>query len=95
MIERPHVVILGAGCSKAAAPQGDANGVNLPVMDDFLEVIDGTGQPTGAAAGTILVKSLQFQLVILLWWVHIARDPTSNTPNTQSTESFQYVFQPA
>ena len=28
---------------------------------DFLEVFDGTGQPADAAAGTILVKSFQFQ----------------------------------
>ena len=36
---RPHVVILGAGCSKAAVPQGDANGMRLPLMDDFLDVV--------------------------------------------------------
>ncbi len=36
---RPHVVILGAGCSKAALPQGDANGNRLPLMDDFLNVV--------------------------------------------------------
>lgn len=36
---RPHVVILGAGCSKAALPQGDANGMSLPLMDDFLDVV--------------------------------------------------------
>lgn len=36
---RPHVVILGAGCSKAAMPQGDANGMRLPLMDDFLDVV--------------------------------------------------------
>ncbi len=37
--ESPHVVILGAGCSKAAVPHGDANGKHLPIMADFLEVV--------------------------------------------------------
>jgi len=36
---KPHVVILGAGCSKAAMPQGDANGMHLPLMDNFLDVV--------------------------------------------------------
>lgn len=34
---RPHVFILGAGASKAALPYGDRNGVECPVMDDFLK----------------------------------------------------------
>ena len=38
-MERPHVIILGAGCSKAALPQGDVNGNHLPLMDDFLDVV--------------------------------------------------------
>ena len=38
-MRQPHVVILGAGCSKAALPQGDANGKSLPLMDDFLNVV--------------------------------------------------------
>tara|TARA_B100000959_G_scaffold232853_1_gene249945 strand:+ start:4254 stop:5267 length:1014 start_codon:yes stop_codon:yes gene_type:complete len=38
--KRPHVVILGAGASVAALPNGDKNGKLLPVMDDFLEKID-------------------------------------------------------
>jgi hypothetical protein len=36
----PHVVILGAGASVAACPQGDASGKKLPVMKNFLDVID-------------------------------------------------------
>ena len=36
---RPHVVILGAGASRAALPDGDANGRRLPLMADFLSVI--------------------------------------------------------
>lgn len=37
--DRPHVVILGAGCSRAALPEGDANGVQLPLMHDFLKIV--------------------------------------------------------
>lgn len=36
---RPHVVILGAGASRAAFPSGDANGKRLPLMDDLVEVV--------------------------------------------------------
>jgi len=36
---RPHLVILGAGASRAAFPTGDANGRALPVMQDFVETL--------------------------------------------------------
>lgn len=36
---RPHVVILGAGASRAAFRDGDANGNGLPVMNDLVEVV--------------------------------------------------------
>ena len=36
---KPHVVILGAGASRAAFPKGDKNGLRLPLMDDFVEVL--------------------------------------------------------
>ncbi|MBL7093558.1 hypothetical protein ISS22_06245 [candidate division KSB1 bacterium] len=36
---RPHVVILGAGASVAAFPQGDASGKKLPTMDNLIEVV--------------------------------------------------------
>jgi len=35
----PHVVILGAGASYAACPNGDANGRRLPLMKDFIELL--------------------------------------------------------
>ncbi len=38
--ESPHVVILGAGASYAAAPQGDAQGRRLPLMNNFVETLD-------------------------------------------------------
>lgn len=36
----PHVVILGAGASRAACPVGDKNGRVLPLMADLMSVID-------------------------------------------------------
>jgi len=34
--QRPHLVILGAGASKDAMPNGDADGKPLPVMSEFI-----------------------------------------------------------
>ncbi|MBI5048959.1 MAG: hypothetical protein HZB54_08445 [Deltaproteobacteria bacterium] len=39
-IGKPHVVILGAGASKASFPHGDRNGKKLPLMDDFIDVLE-------------------------------------------------------
>lgn len=36
---RPHLVILGAGASCAALPNGDKNGNKLPVMNGFMDTI--------------------------------------------------------
>jgi hypothetical protein len=35
----PHVVILGAGASRACCPTGDKNGRQLPLMADFVEKV--------------------------------------------------------
>lgn len=35
----PHIVLLGAGASRAAFPKGDAAGRRLPVMDDLVEIV--------------------------------------------------------
>lgn len=37
---RSHVVLLGAGASRAAFPNGDATGKLLPVMNDLVQVLD-------------------------------------------------------
>ena len=37
---RPHVVLLGAGTSRAAFPDGDATGKRLPLMNDLAQVLD-------------------------------------------------------
>jgi hypothetical protein len=36
---RPHVVILGAGASVAAFPEGDTNGKGLPTMENLVDVV--------------------------------------------------------
>lgn len=36
----PHVVILGAGASKAACPKGDKNGKPVPLMDNLIETLE-------------------------------------------------------
>lgn len=35
----PHIVLLGAGASRAAFPNGDAAGLSLPVMDDLVDIV--------------------------------------------------------
>jgi hypothetical protein len=37
---RPHLLILGAGASRAAFPNGDANGRALPLMADLVDLLD-------------------------------------------------------
>lgn len=36
---RPHIVVLGAGASRAACPSGDINGRILPLMADFVNAL--------------------------------------------------------
>ena len=36
---RPHVVILGAGATRAAFPKRDRNGKLIPLMCDFIEIL--------------------------------------------------------
>lgn len=37
---RPHVVILGAGASRAAFPEGDKNGTVIPLNNDLIKLVD-------------------------------------------------------
>lgn len=37
MKNRPHVVLLGAGATMAAIPNGDKNGRKSSVMNNFIE----------------------------------------------------------
>lgn len=39
-MKKPHVVILGSGASRASFPQGDKNGRILPLMNDFIDILN-------------------------------------------------------
>lgn len=39
-VKKPHVVILGAGASLAALPNGDKDGRKLPLMNNFVEILN-------------------------------------------------------
>ncbi|GMV93732.1 MAG: hypothetical protein AMXMBFR82_35100 [Candidatus Hydrogenedentota bacterium] len=39
-MNKPHVVILGAGASKAAFPSGDRNGKCVPLMNELVEAVE-------------------------------------------------------
>lgn len=36
---RPHIVLLGAGASRAAFPNGDRNGKQIPIMNDLIKIV--------------------------------------------------------
>ena len=40
IMKAPHVVILGAGASRATCPKGDKNGKVLPLMNDFIQILE-------------------------------------------------------
>ena len=42
---KSHVVLLGAGASKASFPNGDANEKKVPVMNDLADVLNLTIPP--------------------------------------------------
>ena len=39
-VQRPHLILLGAGASLAAFPNGDRNGRVLPLMYNLVEVVE-------------------------------------------------------
>jgi len=41
IIKRPHLILLGAGASLAAFPNGEKNGMELPLMNNFVETVNG------------------------------------------------------
>lgn len=55
---RPHVVLLGAGASRAAFPRGERNGKRLPVMSDFFEI---ASIADGLAAARISYSGRNFE----------------------------------
>lgn len=65
---RPHVVLLGAGASYAAFPNGDRNGRKLPLLRDFVDVI---GLEDLMAGGRISPPFDDFEAI----YSEIATDP--------------------
>jgi len=43
-IKRPHLVLLGAGASLAAFTNGEKNGMELPLMNNFVETVNGLSE---------------------------------------------------
>ena len=58
---RPHIVLLGAGASRAAFPNGDATGRALPVMADLVEIVG--LQPLIATAGREYATENNFEVI--------------------------------
>jgi len=64
IIHSPHVVILGAGASKAACPTGDANGRVVPVMAELIDCLDLAGPLEEAGIkGTVDFEAIYDDLV--------------------------------
>lgn len=58
---RPHVVLLGAGASRAAFPNGDATGRSLPVMNDLVNIVELL--PLIEAAGLEAEQQRNFEVI--------------------------------
>ncbi len=58
---RPHVVLLGAGTSRAAFPNGDAAGQRIPVMDDLVNILE--LQPLIDGAGLKMDREKNFEVI--------------------------------
>lgn len=54
---RPHVVILGAGASRACCPAGDKNGKKLPLMSDLIATV-GLGDLLGGDSANKNIEEL-------------------------------------
>jgi len=63
-IESPHVVLLGAGASKAAFPNGDVCGRKLPLMSELTDVLDleSTIQKNGYLGNTTNFESFYSEI---------------------------------
>src|SRR4030042_5626438 len=40
-VQRPHLVLIGAGASRAAFPNGEKYRLRLPLMNDFFDIVEG------------------------------------------------------
>lgn len=60
-LNKRHAVLLGAGASRASFPEGDASGRRLPVMDDFMEILE--LQPLIVKAGLEIGRESNFEVL--------------------------------
>jgi len=58
---RPHVVLLGAGASRAAFPNGDVAGRRLPVMNDLVDIVG--LHPLMEQAGLEAARQTNFEVI--------------------------------
>jgi hypothetical protein len=61
----PHVVLLGAGASRASFPDGDTNGKPLPLMDDLVEILG--LQRLVDEAGLAMAGERNFEVIYAKW----------------------------
>ena len=73
---RPHVVLLGAGASQAAFPNGDRSGHSLPLMNDLVDVVG--LRPLIEQAGEKFDNEENFEK----FYFKIASDPTFSNLKT-------------
>lgn len=57
-----HLVMLGAGASRAACPNGDRNGKKLPVMSEIGEVINIDGISSFCLGWQRKIPNLKIQI---------------------------------
>ena len=66
---RPHMVLLGAGASRAAFPNGDDVGRLVPVMKDFVDILD--LQPLIDQTGLKVAQERNFEVI----YAQLASEP--------------------
>ena len=85
MERRPHVVILGAGASRAALPNGDKNGKKLPVMDDLIKIV---GLESILEEAGIINRGQNFEVL----YGSLAKDPRNESLAKAIEEHIFYYF---
>jgi len=85
-MERPHIVLLGAGASRAAFPNGERNGKRLPVMRDFADIVPVGGLLRRAGFSVI---SEDFEVT----YATIAADPAKEALRLELEETIYGYFE--
>ncbi len=63
----PHILLLGAGASLAAFPDGDVAGNRLPLMDDFVQTV---GLEDVLRSAGVSWQGRNFEEVFSEYWTH-------------------------